>query len=212
MNEVTIAIGDPLLADVLADNLAADGHEIDRTRTLDNDAPPSVWVIDQLNNGGAQLIREVTAAGYGALGIARSPDEAIRALEAGGDAIAHPFNYQELRARIRKLARRGGAEGPARIVAGLELDAHRRLVAVDGAPVELTRKEFDLLVLLASEPTRIWTKQEILKRVWGWGQPGATRTLDSHACRLRQKLRAAGAGDGVVQNVWAVGYRLVAPA
>jgi DNA-binding response OmpR family regulator len=71
----------------------------------------------------------------------------------------------------------------------------------------LSQKEFALLLALAAQPTRVFTKEELLRDVWGYRAMGRTRTLDSHACRLRTKLAAAG-GQYVV-NVWGVGYRLV---
>ena len=73
--------------------------------------------------------------------------------------------------------------------------------------VALANKEFSLLRALATDPTRVFTKEELLRDVWGYRAMGRTRTLDSHACRLRAKLGAAG-GQFVV-NVWGVGYRLV---
>ena len=79
---------------------------------------------------------------------------------------------------------------------------------VHGQRVELAAKEFALLRALASDPTRVYTKEELLRTVWGFRSPGSTRTLDSHACRLRQKL-AEGGGGRLVVNVWGVGYRLV---
>ena len=76
-----------------------------------------------------------------------------------------------------------------------------------GERVELSQKEFALLRMLASDPTRVFTKEELLRTVWGFRSMGSTRTLDSHACRLRHKL--ARAGDRFVVNVWGVGYRLI---
>jgi DNA-binding response OmpR family regulator len=82
-------------------------------------------------------------------------------------------------------------------------------VTVHGLPVALAAKEFELLVKLAAEPVRVFTKEELLRDVWGFRSLGRTRTLDSHASRLRRKLAGAGA-DGCVLNVWGVGYRLLA--
>jgi DNA-binding response OmpR family regulator len=94
------------------------------------------------------------------------------------------------------------------IVAGeLEIDRAARRVLVAGVPVILAAKEYDLLVKLASDPTRVFTKEELLREVWGFRSLGRTRTLDSHASRLRRKLSAEG-GD-FVRNVWGVGYSLV---
>jgi len=76
-----------------------------------------------------------------------------------------------------------------------------------GEPVALSKKEYALLRALSAEPTRVFTREELLRGVWGFRAMGATRTLDSHAFRLRQKLNRA--GDRFVVNVWGVGYRLV---
>jgi DNA-binding response OmpR family regulator len=74
--------------------------------------------------------------------------------------------------------------------------------------VPLAGKEYELLLKLMSEPTRVWTKEQLLREVWDFRSLGRTRTLDSHASRLRRKLQAAGDGPFVV-NVWGVGYRLL---
>ena len=76
-----------------------------------------------------------------------------------------------------------------------------------GRRLELSQKEFALLKALATDPTRVCTKEELLRDVWGFRAMGSTRTLDSHACRLRQKLGRD--GDRFVINVWGVGYRLI---
>ena len=81
------------------------------------------------------------------------------------------------------------------------------MVRLRGAPVELSQKEFALVRTLASDPTRVFTKDELLRTVWGFRTLGSTRTLDSHACRLRHKLCRG--GERFVVNVWGVGYRLV---
>jgi DNA-binding response OmpR family regulator len=88
---------------------------------------------------------------------------------------------------------------------GLAIDPASREVRLDGERVSVSAKEFALLLALAAEPLRVFTKEELLRDVWGFRSMGATRTLDSHACRLRRKL---GSG-GFVVNVWGVGYRLV---
>ena len=82
-------------------------------------------------------------------------------------------------------------------------------MTVHGFPVALAAKEFELLAKLATDPTRVFTKEELLREVWGFVALGRTRTLDSHASRLRRKLALAGADDCVL-NVWGVGYRLLA--
>jgi len=133
----------------------------------------------------------------------------VRGLEAGADDyMTKPFRYQELRARIAAVLRRGGhsREGPSR-VGDLVIDPVRRRVTVGGERVGLSKKEFALLRVLATSPQRVFTKEELTERVWGFRDPGRTRTLDSHASRLRRKLHAA--GGHYVFNTWGVGYRLI---
>ena len=88
------------------------------------------------------------------------------------------------------------------------LDRRTRRVSVREMLVTLSAKEFELLAWLAAEPYRVFTKEELLREVWGFRALGRTRTLESHASRLRKKLRLAG-GDGLIVNVWGVGYRLL---
>ena len=138
------------------------------------------------------------------------PVERVRALDRGADdVIGRPFAYEELLARIRALLRRSNATSAEVLVAGsLTIDRRTRRVAVRDTVVALSAKEFDLLSRLAVEPSRVFTKEELLREVWGFRALGRTRTLESHASRLRRKLCFAD-GDRFVVNVWGVGYRLL---
>ena len=99
-------------------------------------------------------------------------------------------------------------EGEAPIRLGpLRLDLAARRAEVRGAGVSLTEREFDLLAALASDPGRVFTKEELLRDIWGRADRGGIRTLDSHASRVRTKLRGAGA-EGFIVNYWRIGYRL----
>jgi DNA-binding response OmpR family regulator len=134
----------------------------------------------------------------------------VRALESGADDVVPRDVYLELHARLRSLLRRT-VLGQAEVVeAGqLVVDHRSRQVRVGGAAVRLAGREFELAAKLASDPHRVFTKTELLRDVWGIRTNGIrTRTLDSHASRLRRKLEAAGATD-VVVNQWGVGYRLL---
>jgi DNA-binding response OmpR family regulator len=134
----------------------------------------------------------------------------VRALERGcDDFLAKPFDYEELLARIRAVLRRTTPSGHERRHAGpITADLATRRVTIGGAAVQLPGKEYELLLKLMTDPTRVFTKEQLLREVWGFRSLGRTRTLDSHASRLRRKLSASGNGVFVV-NVWGVGYRLL---
>jgi|SRR5579862_32605 len=135
----------------------------------------------------------------------------VRAFRRGcDDYVPRPFHYEELVERIRAVLRRAAPPPDERLVAGpIEVDLSTRVVRVARTPVALSQKEYSLLVRLAREPQRVFTKEELLRDVWGYQLKGRTRTLDSHASRLRRKLRAADAATAYVENVWGVGYRLL---
>jgi DNA-binding response OmpR family regulator len=231
MTAATIVLveDDPVLSTFLADNLAADGYEPvvaetlrDGLRELEFRRPDLAIVDLGLPDGsGLELIERVRTAD----GIASRLDptlplivltaragelDRVRGFERGADDfVPKPFGYAELRLRIAAVlrrTRRRGAQGQLRI-GDLELDPVGRDVRLRGRRIELSQKEFALLRALAADPTRVLTKQELLRDVWGYRTLGTTRTLDSHACRLRNKLSVE--GDRFVVNVWGVGYRLV---
>jgi DNA-binding response OmpR family regulator len=132
-----------------------------------------------------------------------------RALDRGcDDYVQRPFVYDELVARIRALLRRA-LQSDVIEAGDVVLDRGTRRVTVLGRPVVLSAKEFELLAKLASQPHRVFTKEELLRDVWGFRSPSSrTRTLDSHASRLRRKLGEDG-GRPYLVNVWGVGYRLL---
>ena len=134
----------------------------------------------------------------------------VRALDRGcDDFLARPFVYEELLARIRAVLRRTAPPRHETMLAGpISADLATRRVAVDGTTVALAGKEYELLLKLLTDPTRVFTKVQLLREVWGFRSLGRTRTLDSHASRLRRKL-SAGAPGPFVLNVWGVGYRLL---
>jgi DNA-binding response OmpR family regulator len=138
-----------------------------------------------------------------------SDAERVRGLDFGADDyVVKPFHYPELRARIGAVLRRGDdrREGPCR-VGEIVIDAARRKAWVGEREVQLANKEFSLLRTLAADPSRVFSKRELLDQVWGYRNPGRTRTLDSHASRLRRKLDPEHAR--YVVNCWGYGYRLL---
>jgi DNA-binding response OmpR family regulator len=138
------------------------------------------------------------------------PVDRVRAFDRGcDDYLDRPFHYDELVARIRAVLRRTAPAESERLAAGeIEIDRPTRRVTVAGERVELPTKEYELLVKLASDPRRVFTKDELLREVWGFRSHGRTRTLDSHASRLRRRLTRSG-GASYVRNVWGVGYCLL---
>jgi DNA-binding response OmpR family regulator len=137
------------------------------------------------------------------------PVERVRALERGADdVLGRPFAYEELLARIRALLRRTNGAGDEIVAGELTIDRPTRRVTVRDVPIKLSAKEFDLVVKLAGDPYRVFTKEELLRQVWGFQALGRTRTLESHASRIRKKL-CVSPDDRFVVNVWGVGYRLL---
>ncbi len=133
----------------------------------------------------------------------------VRGLTAGADDyVTKPFSIEELRARIGAVLRRRASrrDGPIR-VGELMVDPLRRKVMVGEREVPLAKKEFTLLRVLAGDPTRVFSKEELLRDVWGYRNNGKTRTLDSHASRLRRKLDPE--HSRYVVNCWGIGYRLL---
>ncbi|HKP18819.1 MAG TPA: response regulator transcription factor [Gaiellaceae bacterium] len=137
----------------------------------------------------------------------------VRALDRGADDyLDRPFSYEELLARIRAVLRRTAPRATDVLRAGeLEIDRPTRCVRVGGRRISLPAKEYELLVKLAEHPWRVFTKDELLREVWGFRAMGRTRTLDSHASRLRRKIAAMTETPYVI-NEWGVGYRLMLPA
>jgi DNA-binding response OmpR family regulator len=145
-------------------------------------------------------------------GRAGEPDR-VRGLARGADDyVVKPFSYAELLMRVRAVLRRSGqrrARGVVK-VGELTIDPAARQVRLGERRVDLTVKEFALLHMLATDPSRVFSKDELLRDVWGYRASGRTRTVDAHVYRLRAKL--AGGGRPWVISTRGVGYRLVDPA
>jgi DNA-binding response OmpR family regulator len=226
---ILVVEDDALTRTFLADNLTADGYELLEAGSASEGARllrtafPDVAIVDLgLPDGdGLELLQLVREADHAASRI--DPElpllvlsgrvselDRLRGFERGcDDYLVKPFSYQELRARVAALLRRTRHRPHlGRLKVGsLEIDPLSRQVWLRGEPLSLSKKEFALLRALASEPTRVFTREELLRGVWGFRSMGATRTLDSHAYRLRGKVNAA--GDRFIINVWGVGYRLL---
>jgi DNA-binding response OmpR family regulator len=223
---ILLAEADPATAAFLAEQLAADGYAPAIARsaahalTLADQRRPTLLLLGDLETrrDAIELLASIRAGYAGAvdpdipaLVVTASAGELdlLRAFDAGADeVIAKPFSYPLLRARLTALLRRSARFPAHRMlrVGELEIDSVAQAVTLAGRSVALCRREYELLLHLASDPDRVFSKEELLRDVWGYRSLGRTRTLDSHACRLRVKL--GGAGKFVV-NVWGVGYRLI---
>jgi DNA-binding response OmpR family regulator len=211
----------------LADELALDGYEVRRAsdpamlRATCDACEVELVIFGRATRRGAGLdvLRALRAGAFapeakpGLCALWMSPNgdlgDVLRGFEAGADDVLRaPFAYTELRARVQALVRRGLAETPGVIEYGeLRIDTAAHRVTFGETPVGLRRLEYALLVHLARDPARVYTKDELLRDVWGFRSSCTTRTLASHASRLRRALARAGA-DGWVSVTWGVGYRL----
>jgi DNA-binding response OmpR family regulator len=206
----------------LADNLSFDGYRItaaeSRAKAIALLAVehPQLIIVD-VNGQTLELVDDVRCGERLAVDpdtpiivLSHRPDDIhrVRVLDrSGDDIIAKPFSYPELRARVAAVLRRAeGRRHRRRLRFGpLTIDLAARQVRLGEKPIELTAKEYDLLVALASDSHRVFTREELLRSVWGYRT--ASRTVDSHACRLRQRLSTH--PQRLVINVWGVGYRFI---
>jgi DNA-binding response OmpR family regulator len=213
------AIRDQLLADEYRAKLAKSAKH---ATVLARQEPPALVILGELDTttGALALLRTIRSSGPSS---PWQPDvpvimvsseceqtDLLRAFDAGADDFMEsPPTYLELRARLRAVLRR--AAGPANNqvlqVGPLTIDERAHTATLHGTCLALRQMEYELLVHLAGEPTRVFRKSEILRTIWGYPEPNRTRTLDSHASRLRSKLNAIG-GRWVI-NVRSVGYRLI---
>jgi DNA-binding response OmpR family regulator len=226
---VLVVEHDPEIGRPLTNQLAADGHPAQLARTAEHarvlarNHPPLLAVLGDLEPSSAapELLAEIREgkpwpADLPVIVVSSQAEEPdlLRAFDAGtDDFIARPASYLELRARLRALLARvqGTRSVRQRVEVGpLVIDQRTHTVSVHGRTVKLRHLEYQLLAQLARDPGRVYTKQELMRDVWGYPQAIDTRTLDSHASRLRGKLRAAGGDDEpCVVNVRCVGYRLI---
>lgn len=152
---------------------------------------------------------------------ARSSEiDRVVGLELGADDyLTKPFSVRELVARIKAILRRvermadegTTAASESIVVADLHIDRDKRRVSVRGEPVQLTAKEYDLLVQFARHPGRVFTRSQLLDLVWGYGEGTYEHTVNSHINRLRAKIENDPSDPRFIKTVWGVGYRFFDP-
>lgn len=216
---VLLVEDDDSIAEPLIRGLAREGFEVSRERTGAGalTADPLDLVLLDLglpDIDGYEVCRSIRAEHDTPIIVitARGAEvDRVIGLELGADDyLVKPFGFRELVARIRAVTRRSDRTGgaPKRLDTlscdGLDVDLRTRRVRVDGRDVALTRKEFDLLAMLARDPGATCTRQDILDEVWDPHWYGPTKTLDVHVASLRKKLGR----PGLIETIRGVGFRL----
>jgi DNA-binding response OmpR family regulator len=219
---VLIVEDEPAIAESLDYALRREGFETQTAATYARAEAARAWptliILDLMlpDGNGRDLLRllraESRATPVIVLSSRESESDRVSALEDGADDyVTKPFSPREVVARVRAVLRRLAAPEPAEPATGIGIDRRGRQAAFAGRPLELTRVEFDLLAELWDSQGQVYTRSELIDRVWGSGFVMTDRTIDSHIKSLRRKLEAAGAPEGVIQTVRGVGYRLADP-
>ena len=183
------------------------------------DNPPDVVLLDLglPDLDGLQVLAMLRAVSAVPVIIITARDDdadIVKALNGGADDyVVKPFGIEQVDARLRAVLRRSSsavADGPL-VVGGLTIDPRTRQVSLDGLPIDLSRKEFDLLLVLAQHSGEVVTKRELLADVWRQTYGGGDRTVDVHLSWLRRKLGETAADPRYLHSVRGVGVRLAAP-
>jgi DNA-binding response OmpR family regulator len=225
---ILLVEADRRFGEAIAQQLAADGYRVElarnarHARILATETRPRLAVLGRLDapRGALALLEEIRGDDRDGIWDRRLPAlvigasdaelDALRAFDAGADDfVSIPVGYLELRARVCAVLRRtvGTVELPPDIEIGpLQIDPLRRAATFAGEPLALRRMEYELLLHLAREPHRVFSRDELLRAIWGYRSSGSTRTVDTHASRLRRKL--VHRGERWIVGVWGVGYRL----
>ncbi len=226
MTTVAVVEDDAQILAAVTRGLTERGHAVSGARTglgaLGEivDQRPDVVVLDLglPDIDGLELLRMLRAVSTVPVIVATARDderEIIRTLDAGADEyVVKPYSADQLDARIRAVLRRVRAdEGdvPVRI-GGLTIDVRSRVATIDGQPMDLSRKEFDLLWHLASRPGEVVSKRELLAAVWRQPYGGPEKTIDVHLSWLRSKLGESAKSPRYLRSVRGVGVMLVDPA
>ncbi|MGH2792707.1 MAG: response regulator transcription factor [Actinomycetota bacterium] len=225
MTSVLVVEDEPVVRDVVvrylreagfATSEAPDGLEAQRMLTAET---PGLVILDVMLPGldGLELCRWLRARDpVPIIMLTARGEEADRivGLELGADDyVTKPFSPRELVARTRSVLRRTETAGPSsgeRLVFGeLSIDPSTRDVVRAGRDVKLTAREFDLLWLLAAGPRRVFTREQLMDLVWGYGKAKDTGTLTVHIRRLREKIEEDASHPSHIETVWGVGYRFV---
>jgi DNA-binding response OmpR family regulator len=225
MASVVIIEDDQRIRQLVTRVLAGKGYEVDGAATaLDGlhqivQLSPDVVVLDMglPDLDGAELLKMIRAVTDVPVIVAtaRSEDrDVIRTLDAGADDyLVKPFSVEQLEARVRAVLRRSSAESaaPQIVVGDLRLDPSSRVASLDGVLLQLSPKEFDLLVYLAERVDVVVSKRQLMAEVWRQPYGGSDKTVDVHISWLRKKLGENAADSRYLETVYGVGIKLVDP-
>jgi DNA-binding response OmpR family regulator len=225
MASVVIIEDEQRIRELVSRVLADRGHDVESTATAMEGLQAVVRVSPELvildmglpDLDGAELLKMIRAVSDVPIIVAtaRSEDrDVIRTLDAGADDyLIKPFSVDQLEARVRAVLRRSGSEGrdAPLMVGGLAIDVAAREARLDGKPIELSPKEFDVLRFLAERRGEVVSKRELLAEVWRQPYGGSEKTVDVHISWLRKKLGETAADSRYLQTVFGVGVKLVDP-
>ena len=222
MAHVLVVDDDPTVREVVLSYLRAEGYDVSEAAdgetalSMVGHARPDLVVLDVMLPGldGLQVIQRIRADGnlpvlmLTALG---TEEDRVVGLELGADDyLTKPFSPRELVLRVGSVLRRAGESSDVdeQVLedGGLRIDGPSRRATLDGVPLALTMREFDLLRFLVGHPGVAFTRVELLERVWGWSF-GDQSTVTVHVRRLREKVEKDPTSPVRLQTVWGVGYR-----
>lgn len=225
MRTVLVVDDEPLIREVVVRYLKRDGYRViecgdgERARQLIESHEPDLVVLDVMLPGidGLDVCRWIRSRSDVPVILLTARGEEtdrIVGLELGADDyVVKPFSPRELAVRARNVLKRSGAQ-PSRderlLFERLAIDAASREVTKDGRPLRLTAREFDLLWFLASNPRRVFSRDHLMSRVWGYEAAMDTGTVTVHMRRLREKIEDDPSQPTHLETVWGVGYRFVA--
>ena len=224
MPTVLVVDDEPIVRDVVVRYLQSAGYRTleaadgERARALVEEERPALVVLDVMLPGidGLELCRWIRATSdLPVIMLTARGEEADRivGLELGADDyVTKPFSPRELAARVRTVLRRTSAPSaaPPMITFGdVTLDTRGRIATKAGKVLKLTLKEFDLLVFLASHPRRVFSRDQLMDRVWGYSAALDTGTVTVHIRRLREKIENDPAKPRYLETVWGAGYRFM---